>query len=250
VVAFVIVVALINLCVGYGLAVGFGYGPPDLWATWIALGPDPIASEPAASCAAGDGLSQRVIPGPKPTPAAPPGNGGKQASEPAVLQQDPLTGLLNRVGLEAALQSWSAEGFHQAHSVLATLFQLNGLDLIDTDDGPGRGEQVLCEIGKRLRQWNQPIDLVGRCADDRFLVVAVDTDEPSAVRRAEQTRQLIEDLLPDNRSSSRSQLPAVQVTTARFAAGDTPAALLARLEAALGEARSGVETGELAAAAG
>ena len=48
-VAFVIVVALINLCVGYGLAVGFGYGPPDLRATWIALGSEPTASEPAAS---------------------------------------------------------------------------------------------------------------------------------------------------------------------------------------------------------
>ena len=69
--------------------------------------------------------------------------------------------------------------------------------------------------------------------------MVVDTDERSALRRAEQTRQLIEDLLPGDASSAQS--PAVRTATARFAADDDPATLLARLEAIVDEARGDLE---------
>jgi GGDEF domain-containing protein len=241
VVEFVIVVALINIGVGYGLAVCLGYGPPDLWAAWIALGSEPLVSDPPAARAPLEGPPQQIAIGPEAAPAAPPDDLDRQASAP-VLEQDPLTGLLNRAGLEAELGGWRTKGFQQAHALVATLYQLNDFERLNTDYGASRGDQVLHEIGQRLRQWNQPIDLVGRCADHRFLVVAVDTDEPSAVRRAEQTRQLIEALLPGD--TAPGQPPAVQTATARYAADDTPATLLTRLEATLGLSGDGPAIGQ------
>jgi len=127
----------------------------------------------------------------------------------------------------------------------ATLFDLGGFGQLNSDYGSARGDQILREIGQRLRQWNQPVDLVGRYAGNRFLVVAIDTDEPTATRHAEQTRQLIEALLPCD--ASRQEHPTVQTANGRFAADDTPEALLARLETALDEARGSLAIGEPAA---
>ncbi len=97
-VGFVIVVALINVCVGYGLAVCFGYGPPGLWAAWIALGPYPAAGGAAASRKPVNGLTQQIVVGPRSTPAARPADLGEQHAQATVLKQDPLTGLPNRTG--------------------------------------------------------------------------------------------------------------------------------------------------------
>jgi diguanylate cyclase (GGDEF)-like protein len=127
----------------------------------------------------------------------------------------------------------------------ATLFDLGGFGQLNSDYGSARGDQILREIGQRLRQWNQTVDLVGRYAGNRFLVVAIDTDEPTATRHAEQTRQLIEALLPCD--ASRQEHPTVQTANGRFAADDTPEALLARLETALDEARGSLAIGEPAA---
>lgn len=234
----VIIFALINIGVGYGLAVCLGYGPPDLWAAWIALGSEPLASDPPAARTPLDGRAQRIVMGPESTPL----DDLDRQAPAEVIKQDPLTGLLNRAGLEAELGGWRAKGFQQAHALVATLYHLNGFERLETDYGPGRGDQVLREIGQRLRQWNQPVDLVARCADHRFLVIAVDTDEPSAVRRAEQTRQLIEALLPGD--TPPGQPPAVQSATARCTADETPATLLARLAATLGLAGIGPMIGQ------
>ena len=89
-----------------------------------------------------------------------------------------------------------------------------------------------------------------RCADDRFLVVAVDTDgtigrppcgtNPAIDRRPAARQPLrLSFAVAGGASHNRS------ICGRRHAGG-----VLARLEAALDEARNGVETGELAAAAG
>jgi diguanylate cyclase (GGDEF)-like protein len=389
VVGFVIVVALINVCVGYGLAVFFGYGPPGLRAAWVAMGSLPAARGAAASRGPLDALEQQIKAQSNSASATLPADLDEQHVETLILQlqaaamrsgprlaeieqrlrafpesdgrqtilacrddlrqdcrdyleqqrqsaarlherlsefgplaamgqeietatleqvvetetvlaalermdisadprlsaaqllteigtlrtarhrlrdrqdgaflavarreerldlvdeslkQDPLTGLVNRIGLETALWSWWKEGFHQAHVLCAALFDVNGFAQLNSDYGSARGDQVLREIGQKLRQWNQPVDLVGRYAGNRFLVVVIDRDEPTAARHAEQTRQLIEALLPCD--ASRQERPTVQMANGRFAADDTPAALLARLETTLDEARGSLAIGE------
>lgn len=59
-VLFVLVIGFVNVCVGYGLAVCFGYGPPGLSATWIALMSEPIAEVAVPSCGPVEGLPQQV----------------------------------------------------------------------------------------------------------------------------------------------------------------------------------------------
>jgi len=42
-----LLIGVLNVCLGYALAVWLGYGPPSLSATWQALGVEPIAEHPA-----------------------------------------------------------------------------------------------------------------------------------------------------------------------------------------------------------
>ena len=65
-VGFIIAVALINVCVGYTLAVRFGYGPPGLWGAWIAMSAEPAGRGNEAPREAIGGLAQQVIVTPAP----------------------------------------------------------------------------------------------------------------------------------------------------------------------------------------
>jgi hypothetical protein len=69
VVWFIVVVALINACVGYGLAVCLGYGPPGLGVAWSALG-SKSAADSDVSRGPLDGLTQQIVVAPQSAPPA------------------------------------------------------------------------------------------------------------------------------------------------------------------------------------
>ncbi len=66
-VLFVLVIGLVNVCVGYGLGVYFGYGPPGLSAAWIALMSDAVADVAVPSRGPVEGLLQQIVAGPPPS---------------------------------------------------------------------------------------------------------------------------------------------------------------------------------------
>ena len=87
-------------------------------------------------------------------------------------QFDPLTGLLNRVALEAQLVSWIARTRSDRRtSRFAVLFiDLDRFKVINDTYGHDAGDRVLCVVAQRLREHVRQDDLVARLGGDEFVI--------------------------------------------------------------------------------
>jgi diguanylate cyclase (GGDEF)-like protein len=88
----------------------------------------------------------------------------------ALAHTDPLTGLLNRRGLDAAL----ATALHAARPGQPTavfLLDLDGFKAINDDLGHEVGDALLVAVGARLRSQVRAGDAVARPGGDEFVVV-------------------------------------------------------------------------------
>jgi diguanylate cyclase (GGDEF)-like protein len=86
-------------------------------------------------------------------------------------QHDPLTGLLNRRGLQAQLSALAREPRGQGHSVAVLAFDLDDFKPINDRYGHAAGDEVLQEVARRLQQQCRGGDLVARPGGDEFIVV-------------------------------------------------------------------------------
>ena len=87
-------------------------------------------------------------------------------------QFDPLTGLLNRVALEARLSEWIAHGRESGRtSMFAVLFiDLDRFKVINDTYGHDVGDRLLTAIARLLREHVRGDDLVARLGGDEFVV--------------------------------------------------------------------------------
>jgi diguanylate cyclase (GGDEF)-like protein/PAS domain S-box-containing protein len=90
-----------------------------------------------------------------------------------VATHDPLTGLLNRAGLMAQLQTLLAEG----RTASVALLDLDKLKPVNDAYGHAAGDQLLRRIAQALWELTQPDGLAGRLAGDEFVVIADTTDD-------------------------------------------------------------------------
>ncbi len=92
-----------------------------------------------------------------------------------IATHDPLTGLHNRRALADRLEQALAR-VKRAGSVLALLFvDLDGFKLVNDQYGHGAGDEVLCEVARRLLLVTRQTDAVARVGGDEF-VVLIETD--------------------------------------------------------------------------
>lgn len=153
------------------------------------------------------------------------------AAAQQLAMSDPLTGLLNRRGLEGAIARALTTGY--APGALAMLaIDLDHFKEVNDSLGHEAGDKVLYHVGRTIAAAVRRSDLVGRLGGDEFLAVLVDVGQP------EQALQIAEDIL------RRLETPLdVQGTTVRIGASigiafstgneDSPAALLRRADAAM-----------------
>jgi diguanylate cyclase (GGDEF)-like protein/PAS domain S-box-containing protein len=90
---------------------------------------------------------------------------------------DPLTGLLNRAAFAEALEDCCARREH----LMLAFVDLNDFKEVNDTFGHQVGDEVLVEIGRRLRRVAREEDVVARFGGDEFVVLfrivdAVDTD--------------------------------------------------------------------------
>ncbi|MEC5181458.1 diguanylate cyclase (GGDEF)-like protein/PAS domain S-box-containing protein [Arthrobacter sp. CG_A4] len=97
----------------------------------------------------------------------------------ALAFQDPLTGLSNRQlfndQLAAALRGPSAT------AVDVLLLDLDDFKEVNDILGHHAGDQMLIEVGRRLRTCVRPVDVVARLGGDEFVVLLVGSLDPDAV---------------------------------------------------------------------
>jgi len=82
-------------------------------------------------------------------------------------RHDPLTGLLNRRGIDFIL----AESFASSEALCLLMLDLDGFKLVNDKLGHAAGDELLRQVGKRLKGIIRPQDSVGRIGGDEFAIV-------------------------------------------------------------------------------
>jgi diguanylate cyclase (GGDEF)-like protein len=156
------------------------------------------------------------------------------ANERAVLtierlaDTDPLTGLVNRRGLQTALaQLQSTVPSHVSSGVL--LADIDHFKLINDTHGHEAGDAVLVVFAQRLRKALRVGDIVARWGGEEFLAILPQTDRDQLAAIAERLRSAVESepfTLPDG--------SAIRVTVSVGVSEMAP--VIGQLEAATREA--------------
>jgi diguanylate cyclase (GGDEF)-like protein len=101
---------------------------------------------------------------------------------------DALTEVLNRIGLERALQSEFNRAQRQGWNVAALLLDCDDFDRINASLGHAVGDVVLKEISVRLKETLRPTDHIARIGGDEFLMLLPDTRFAEGMLVAEKVR--------------------------------------------------------------
>jgi diguanylate cyclase (GGDEF)-like protein len=84
---------------------------------------------------------------------------------------DPLTALWNRRGIVELLAMEIARAGREGSPVALVLVDIDHFKAINDRHGHAVGDEVLCEVARRLQQGLRPTEAVGRYGGDEFIVV-------------------------------------------------------------------------------
>jgi diguanylate cyclase (GGDEF)-like protein len=101
---------------------------------------------------------------------------------------DALTEVLNRIGLDRALQSEFSRAQRQGWNLVALLLDCDDFDRINASLGHAVGDVVLKEISLRLKDTLRPTDHIARIGGDEFLMLLPDTRFAEGLLVAEKVR--------------------------------------------------------------
>jgi len=98
----------------------------------------------------------------------------------AMALQDPLTGLLNRRALIAALEEATSSPPCNGSNQALFMFDLDHFKSVNDVHGHAVGDQVLEVVADRFKAAARPSDLVARIGGDEFAVFAYNVDRSTA----------------------------------------------------------------------
>ena len=101
---------------------------------------------------------------------------------------DPLTGLLNRRGLDAQ----AAEEFERRERfgtpLTLLVLDIDHFKVVNDTHGHDVGDKILCALGDCLTRVSRDLDLVARLGGEEFAILCVQTDRREATVLAERLR--------------------------------------------------------------
>jgi diguanylate cyclase (GGDEF)-like protein len=103
---------------------------------------------------------------------------------------DPLTGLLNRRGLNTALRE-AETALSQGRNASIAYIDLNRFKLANDLYGHGTGDLLLKQVTERLQTQMGQGETIGRVGGDEFVIVFIDTQLARAKRRCEELQESI-----------------------------------------------------------
>jgi diguanylate cyclase (GGDEF)-like protein len=147
---------------------------------------------------------------------------------------DRLTGLFNRMKLDAVLASESLRAQRTGQLFSLILIDVDHFKQVNDTHGHQAGDRVLIEIAQLLQANTRNIDIVGRWGGEEFLVICPNTNSAGACHLAENLRQKIHAF---NFTVVAHKTASFGVAT--FQAGDQGQNIVARADAALYAAKDG-----------
>jgi diguanylate cyclase (GGDEF)-like protein len=109
----------------------------------------------------------------------------------AMTVHDPLTGVLNRRGLNDVLLKTFAVSQRMDISVQVLLLDLDNFKQINDRHGHGVGDAVLVDIAQKVKQTIRQTDYIARVGGDEFIVLLLDSREGDSVKVAEKVRMAV-----------------------------------------------------------
>jgi len=94
--------------------------------------------------------------------------------------QDPLTGLLNRRGLETDAVAVLADTIEQRAPAALLYVDLDDFKRVNDSLGHEAGDVLLCEVAARLQACTRGPDLLARIGGDEFVLLLLDVDAAGA----------------------------------------------------------------------
>jgi diguanylate cyclase (GGDEF)-like protein len=149
-------------------------------------------------------------------------------------RSDPLTGCLNRAGIEADLGAWWT-GVADHSRLCVAMIDIDGLAETNSQFGYRAGNEILKAIAKLLDADRAENVHVARFSGQRFLLMFSDVETASATGTVERCRQTIAKASFEHQDSRIGV--TVSCALARSGNDDSPSSLLLRAEAVLREAK-------------
>lgn len=107
---------------------------------------------------------------------------------------DPLTGLVNRRGMQAMLDEW--EETQQPFSII--MGDIDYFKRINDEYGHDTGDEVLKFLAKHMQASSRPGDLVCRSGGEEFILLLPKTDACVAQKAAERLRnEIVSEICPN-----------------------------------------------------
>lgn len=161
----------------------------------------------------------------------------------AVLQEladvDPLTGLLNRRGLEKALGAEMSRVSRTGETITFVCVDLDHFKQINDIHGHPVGDKVLRKLGEVLRKTSRRTDLVARVGGEEFVIVFPGASAVSNLAHVDHIREMVK----TDPVLAESDHPQISVTAsfgmAESAGQHAIADLFKQADAALYRAKQG-----------
>jgi two-component system cell cycle response regulator len=150
---------------------------------------------------------------------------------------DALTGLLNRYGLQRALQRELSEARRYARPLSCLLLDVDFFKAINDTHGHAAGDAALMQAAHVLTESVRGSDVVCRYGGEEFLVLAPATDARGALSLAEKIRLSVSTRLFGDGGGGRAFALTLSAGVAELRPGESGNDMIARADLALYQAK-------------
>ncbi|MEP1645024.1 sensor domain-containing diguanylate cyclase/phosphohydrolase, partial [Rhodopirellula bahusiensis] len=147
---------------------------------------------------------------------------------------DPLTGIANRAEFDSRLIRATAAAKKNNSTFSLIICDIDHFKKVNDVHGHPAGDEALIQFARVLQGHTRDEDLVARYGGEEFVYLAIDSDNSTAARRAEQIRKAIE-VTPLDGLKGESVTVSFGVT--EYQSGDAAETILARSDRALLKAK-------------
>ena len=147
---------------------------------------------------------------------------------------DPLTGLINRAGLDLELSRLFEQQRSQGGELAFAIVDIDHFKTLNDTYGHQPGDEVLRIVARALLAAVRPSDIVGRTGGDEFLVILPTTSSKAGLEMADRMRKAVVE--SDLRSVLGPRVlggATVSIGLAQWRPADSIAAIMERADAAL-----------------